>query len=581
MSDSSPQQCFRPGDFCLLSLACLVLFGYALIDTRTLTAHEAVQPENAREMFFDHDWIIPKYGGLPWLERPPLPHWIMVGIASLVGHCDREWVVRLAPILMASIVVLLVGWMGSLWYGRTIGLLSGLIMATMYEFVTFATDPEADIFLCAIVTGAIALFVRLEFGAESTNQNAGGGIVGKRPWPMLAFFIVLGMTNLAKGLLFGTIMALIPVAGFLLWNFDWQAIRRYVWLWGWLAFVVTALAWPYAAYQRYPDIIPLWLSDYVGRLNGGYIGEPTWYYLTAVPWVILPWTLPAFVGLWLTARGAFRQRSPERFLWSWAVLTPAVFSIPDGKHHHYLLQCMAPWAVFGALGAVKLWQGIADWPAWLRNPSLSVLTVGLPVDVALIYFRSKIPGPSWVLPCLLIVWPLLAFVFSWALAHRNGRVALGTIFGIVTSVYCLAYSYQTHFLDGYRDDSAFLREVRDLVGPEQTLLINRDSHPLDAFRTLFYEDSQVVLLHNLTFLLDARIPQDVFVLTRYHDVEKLNRYGKAEVVLQSKHTRAERTFGDRWTLFRMALRPDLPRRSVNVRITPMQVTGREEGPFLN
>ena len=96
-------------------------------------------------------------------------------------------------------------------------------------------------------------------------------------------------------------------------NAGLKAIRRYVWFWGWLAFAVVSLAWPVAAYLQHPEIRDLWEQHYLGRLNRGYIGEPPWYYVGALPYILLPWSIPAFVGLWLTRTAAWRGRySPFR-----------------------------------------------------------------------------------------------------------------------------------------------------------------------------------------------------------------------------------------------------------------------------
>ena len=65
----------RPADFALLGLLCLGLFGFTMAENQVLTTHEAVHCQNVREMWASHDWIIPTYGGRPWLERPPLPDW--------------------------------------------------------------------------------------------------------------------------------------------------------------------------------------------------------------------------------------------------------------------------------------------------------------------------------------------------------------------------------------------------------------------------------------------------------------------------------------------------------------------------
>jgi hypothetical protein len=302
-----------------------------------------------------------------------------------------------------------------------------------------------------------------------------------------------------------------------------------------------------------------------------------------LPYVILPWTIPALVGLWVTGTRAVRQRfTPERFLWTWALLTPAAFSIPDGKHHHYLLQCMAPWAILGALGAVRIWQAIQHSPAWSRSPLAGLLALGLPGELALWAFGHRIPGPSWIVPILLIAWPILVLGFSWVVSRRDGRLAAATVFALLAVCYGLFYTYQTNYLNSYRDDMDLLRQVRARVKPDEPLFINFDGlYLLETFHLLYYSDEHAVLLHNLTFLLDERIKQkEVYVLARAFDSAYLSSLGSAEVVLQSKHTKGERLPADRRTLFHLCFRDDLPRVSGDVRISPMQATYRAAGPFL-
>ena len=71
-----------------------------------------------------------------------------------------------------------------------------------------------------------------------------GGFFGRRPWPVLAFFIALGMLNLTKGLFFGTLLVGAAVAAYMLACRDLARVRRYVWFWGWLAYLAVSLPWP-------------------------------------------------------------------------------------------------------------------------------------------------------------------------------------------------------------------------------------------------------------------------------------------------------------------------------------------------
>src|SRR5437016_4709213 len=96
----------RGGDYALLVAFSLVLCSVPLFSERTLTTHETVHCQNAREMRADGDWIIPHYGARPWLERPPLPFWITMGLVELLG--DRPISYRLAALLFGIPCVLLV-----------------------------------------------------------------------------------------------------------------------------------------------------------------------------------------------------------------------------------------------------------------------------------------------------------------------------------------------------------------------------------------------------------------------------------------------------------------------------------------
>ena len=68
---------------------------------------------------------------------------------------------------------------------------------------------------------------------------------------------------------------------------------------------------------------------------------------------------------------------------------------------------------------------------------------------------------------------------------------------------------------------------------------------------------------------------------RYKCRAELEHFGKSEVVLQSQKSRRETGADDRWTLFRVALDPSLPRRPGAVRISPMQAMYRADGPRLD
>ena len=546
MSNAEPNEPIepvQPRDFVLVGLYVAVLYAIVLCVGGPLTMHEGVLSQTTKAMLGNHDWLVPRYGDAPWLERPPLPQWISCAICVLIGHCDEEWNIRIGPALAGLLTSLLTVWLAGRLFGRTVAIVSGLMLATMYNFLRYSTLAEADIFLAPIIAGVLGAFAYTEIlrkpaltpdpspgvpgeGREIESIN----FFGTRPWPVLLFFVLLGMTNLVKGLVFGTVIALAPVGVFLLWNFRWRSIARYCWLWGWLAFFAVALPWPLLAAQRYPDAVEVWKFDLFGRLNSGYLAEPWWYYFVCLFWVPQPWSFLAFIGLGLTFKKAFKEGSPNhRFVWCWAWMPLLVFSLSQGKHHHYMLHYLAPWAILAAHGAVWCWSKV-QMPAFKRSPSIAVAG------------------------CFAVIFAMFAGFFTYKGAYLNRSI----------------------------EDTAFLREVRRKIPLDQPLMINSADEALEGLRMQFYIGETVYFLHNLSYVRDDRIDgSDIYVVTRKNRLAELEKYGQVEMMLVCEKSRRERDENDRWTLFHIRLRDDLERKSARVRITPMQAMYREPGPDLD
>ncbi len=587
----------------------VLLFGVAIVSGRPLTLHECVLPQTARSMFADHDFVIPKINGHvamgadsampsePWVESPPLPQWITVALATPFGRCDSEAIVRIGPMLVGTLVVLLTAWMATLWYGRSLGLLAGLVLATTLEFTRYSWLAEDEIYLCGIVTAVVALFVKIEFGGGQAQLGVDPNqswlryvmtiLFGARSRWFTAFYIAMGATNLVKGLAFGTVMASIPLFAFLVLSLQPKRVAKYVWVWGVVLFLGVMFAWPLAAYSRYPDAFDVWHFDLFGRLRGTYkeINEPIWYYPVNLLWMLMPWTIVIPLGLVVTRTAAWRDRtSPERFLWCWAFLVPAVFTIPGGKHHHYMLHAIAPWAILGALGVRQLRTLALRWPQWLTHPATSAVGYGLPAVVALTILGSKVPGPNWLPIALMCAIPLVAGLLAFAMidraAWRAGAVAFITLLGC----YISGHFYAAEHIDSNRHDVTFLRSVRQRVEADQLpILVDMSANSFHGLMGLFYMPDDAILLHNPSFLGAAEITApEVFVIAMESLKGEIAAWGTVEALETSKRIPRARTSKDKLTLFRLKFDESVARLPAhNIRVTPMQAMNRAAGPFLS
>ncbi len=553
---------------------------------RPLSLHEARLPECSREMFHNHDWLIPRSGGRPWLERPPLPHWITVATTAVLGQgCDSVWVVRLPAAMMGCITVLLTAWIASMWFGRHVALCAGLILATSYEFYTYACLAEDDIYLAALVVGAIALFVRAQFPPPNQPVQPRIGFFTARSWPVVAFFVVLGLSNLVKGPLVGPMVVIATIGPFLLATRDPSSSRRFIWLWGWLIFLILTAAWPWVVYHRYPEVMENWRFDYAGGTHQ--YDQPFWYYPVQLLGELAPWTPLAFVGLIATARKAPVATSPARFLWCWAIIPILFLSLPHRKHHHYLVPHLAPWAILGSIGLMEFAKLILrPRPAPLRPTAFAV--VAIIGAAALLVLHQYIPGALKMTILLAIGWIVCVALFFHGIRHKRPALLMATF---VCGLAVTASWAQTFLPDQVTQDTLFLKQIPAANSDHLPLYINSDLHgELDFFRIGFYLPTDAKLLHNLSFLRDERIEAtEVLVITRARDRSKLETLGEVQELLQSAKARGEvpptpkkptpPAPEDRFTLFRLTFDPNLRRYPAPTDISTMEAMGRKTGPW--
>jgi 4-amino-4-deoxy-L-arabinose transferase-like glycosyltransferase len=402
----------------------------------------------------------------------------------------------------------------------------------------------------------------------------------------LCFFALLGATNLVKGLVFGTAMAAIPIAGWLAWNGDWPRIAKYVWVPGWLLFAAILAAWPLATLQRYPETMELWFYDLGGRMSGNYteINQPWWYYPVNLLWMLAPWTVVVPFGLAATWGSVRSERnSPARFLWCWALLVPAVFSIPGGKHHHYLLHALAPWAILSAAGLEAFRRWLATWPRWLVHPATGFSMVGLPLTAALALAMSRVsfPGPSALYYGLMAAIPFAALIVTWGLHHPNARIAAATAFTALLVGYAGGHWSAGQFVDVHRHDVAALKEAREWATRHgQPIVVDLSRAPLSGFLELFYLPDETRSIHNVSFLADERTPRQILLVTHAGAVESLREYGDVEEVTRSRRPLQRHDEPSRLVVCAVRLRDDLARRAAAIRVSPMQAMHRAEGPVL-
>lgn len=324
------------------------------IDSRTLSYHEVLYAQPAREMLASGDWIQPRLAGVACNQKPPLTTWMVASSMAIFG--DSEWAVRLPSVLAAALLAVVVAGMAGRWLGMRAGLAAGLVQATSFYVLRQARTAEADIFLCLAVAVAMSCFATAVIDGPSGRS--------RRPWLPGGFYLATGLAFLVKGPI-GPLFILSGCGLFAIIERDRLAWRFLLSPVGLFVLIVSVLGWPLTAYLADPAIVDDWRLHHLGRFQGDLGRKDMFYYLYTMPAVLLPWTPLAAFGVWRAARRGWWRTPLVRLLVCWIVPGLLVISLCAFKRKHYSSPLLPPLSLATAIGLIDILRHHAKrWQPW-------------------------------------------------------------------------------------------------------------------------------------------------------------------------------------------------------------------------
>jgi dolichol-phosphate mannosyltransferase len=430
------------GPMLLVLLMGLLLFLGGL-SAPLLEPQEARYAEIPRQMLARGEWCVPTLHGQPYLDKPPLLYWLVMGCYALFGVHDQS--ARLVPGLAGVLTLLITYLWGRFAAGVRAGLCGALVLGLSAEFVYRQRMLGFDALLGLWVTAGLA-----------AGHRALAGASGQRAWWLLsALFTGLGL--LTKGPVALALTA-VPLLALVCLDRRVHRPRLVDWL-GWVGVaLLVAGPWYVAVMIREPEFAAyfFWHHNVVRFVAPFDHPKPAWYYLPGLLLGLLPWGLlvPGFVAFLARrgARAARRRPAGLGFFLLVAGVGLAFFSASGCKRPTYILPVLPPLAL--ALGCYlaaclsssqhgDAWQGLWRGSRLATRAALLVLLAG-PGLTLLAGQRDMLPA-SWaallagVAGLAFLVVLLQVRLLSWA-------STAGVVFAVLfLGVQVLLPGYNAHY----------------------------------------------------------------------------------------------------------------------------------------
>jgi 4-amino-4-deoxy-L-arabinose transferase-like glycosyltransferase len=330
----------------------------------------------ARAMVESGDWLVPRYQGQEFFDKPALTYWLMATSFRVFGFTLAAG--RLVSALAALASVVATAWLGRRLLGAREGAAGALVFGTTLLVLAFGRVAMSDMLLTLSCTLAVAI------GVSAMDAH---GLTAARA---VALGTTLGLGFLTKG------PVALVFAGFgllllMLRGMDGRRLEvgRRPAVVAAAAFVVSGLGWFVAVAWRLgtAPLAYFFFRENLERFAGATYdaARSPFYYLGTYLGAGLPWSL-------LFPLAAWRQRRRCAFLLLWMGLMAVPLSLSRGKIDYYLLPLLPAAALVVGAHLSAAWVRLDR--TWAR---VALLVFAL-ITLAPMWMASRLPTdwqPGW------------------------------------------------------------------------------------------------------------------------------------------------------------------------------------------
>ena len=404
-------------------LAAVLIFGLNLGGAALRDWDEGIAAQVSREIWRGNlHWLYPTIGSMPYLNKPPLVHW-------LIGLCFAnlgvsELTARLVPAMLTATSVPLLYAIGrELFPQRSIAIFSALVYLTLLPVVRHGRLAMLDgAVLCFLLVGVWCLL-----RSRRDLRYALGAGIG------------FGLICLTKGVMLGLLLGAIGLV-FLVW--DTPRLLTSGYLWGGLAIgTFPVAAWYFAQWLHYgQDFINANLLNQSLRRIWEPVGNhkgPPWYYLVEILESAWPWQLFYLQGLHLSWEN--RNFPGPKLVLVWTGVYMLAISVMNTKLPWYVLPVYPAFALAVGSYLAEVWEQMwlppepikdeaeehFDAISFLPHPAILALLAVVAV-VGCVYFSGLVRlGGQIVSPQrdlqLMLMFVALTMTLAAVLLHRKDR----------------------------------------------------------------------------------------------------------------------------------------------------------------
>ena len=293
----------------------------------------------SRHMFESGDWLVPRLDGLPFIHKPPMLHWLSSIAMHIFGV--HVWVVRLVPVLAASLLLIGTYLFVRKYLSQKIAELSILMMATNLLFFGSSQYVNHDLLLATGIT--LSVFCLVDFS-----------LCNRKAMLFLGYFFAAS-AFLTKGLI-GILIPGMILLPWLLYTRQYKRIPAFFNPFALLFLAALTLPWLYQMQQIYPDFLHYFFIDQqFNRFHSNqFNNKQSWFFYLVILLVsLLPWLLTL---RWTGLRTILHQQrlNPigQLLIW-WLVSVVIFFSIPPSKLAGYILPALTPLIILCAVAFEK------------------------------------------------------------------------------------------------------------------------------------------------------------------------------------------------------------------------------------